>query len=95
MAGGDPEEHRPGTRDLISMWVSPTVRGRGVAGQLIDAVAGWARDDGAAELHLWVVTGNAAARAAYVRAGFVATGERQPVKGDDHRVEERMVLALR
>jgi GNAT superfamily N-acetyltransferase len=95
MAGGYPEEHRPGTRDLISMWVSPTVRGRGVAGQLIDAVAGWARDDGAAELHLWVVTGNAAARAAYVRAGFVATGDQQPVKGDDHRVEERMVLALR
>lgn len=75
------EDTRPGSRDLVSMWVSPAVRGRGVAGQLIDAVAGWARADGAGELHLWVVVGNAGARAAYDRAGFVATGERQPVRG--------------
>jgi GNAT superfamily N-acetyltransferase len=88
------DDTRPGSRDLVSMWVSPAVRGRGVAAQLIDAVAGWARADGARELHLWVVVGNAGARAAYDRAGFVATGERQPVHGAGNRVEERMVLAL-
>jgi GNAT superfamily N-acetyltransferase len=88
------EETRPGSRDLVSMWVSPAVRGQGVAGQLIDAVAGWARADGARELHLWVVVGNAGAWAAYDRAGFVATGERQPVRGAGNRVEERMVLLL-
>jgi len=49
---------------------------------------------GGRELHLWVVVGNAAACAAYDRAGFVATGDQQPVKGDDHRIEERMVVAL-
>jgi len=48
----------------------------------------------ARELHLWVVVGNAAARAAYDRAGFIATGEQQPVRGPGNRVEERMVLAL-
>jgi len=94
-AGYQGDDFPSGSRDLISMWVSPAVRGRRVAGQLVDAVAGWARGDGAAELSLWVVLGNATARAAYDRAGFVATGEQQPVKGDDHRVEERMVLALR
>jgi GNAT superfamily N-acetyltransferase len=88
------EETRPGSCDLVSMWVSPAVRGRGVARQLIDAVANRARSDGARELHLWVVVGNAAARVAYDRAGFVATGERQPVSGAGNRVEERMVLAL-
>jgi GNAT superfamily N-acetyltransferase len=88
------EDSRPGSRDLISMWVSPTVRGRGVAGQLIDAVAGWARVDGAGELHLWVVVGNGSARASYNRAGFVATGEQQPVRGEGNRVEERMILSL-
>ena len=88
------EDTRPGSRDLVSMWVSRAVRVRGVAGQLIDAVAGWARAVGARELHLWVVVGNAAARAAYDRAGFVATGERQPVHAAGNRVEERMVLAL-
>jgi GNAT superfamily N-acetyltransferase len=94
-AGYRADEVASGSRDLISMWVSPTARGQGVAGRLIDAVAGWAREDGADELHLWVVIGNTAARAAYDRAGFVATDEQQPVKGDDHRVEQRMVLALR
>ena len=88
------EGTRPGSRDLVSMWVSPAVRGQGVAGQLIAAVADWARSGGAAELHLWVVVGNAAARVAYDRAGFIATGERQAVRGAGNRVEERMVLAL-
>ena len=88
------EGTRPGSRDLVSMWVSPDLRGRGIAARLIDAVANWARADGAGELHLWVVVGNAAARAAYDRAGFVATGERQPVRGAGNRIEERMVLAL-
>jgi GNAT superfamily N-acetyltransferase len=88
------EGTRPDSRDLVSMWVSADVRGRGVAGRLIDAVADWARADGAGELHLWVVVGNAAARTAYDRAGFVATGERQPVRGAGNRIEERMVLAL-
>ena len=87
-------ESRPGSRDLISMWVSPVARGRGVAGQLIDAVAGWARADGAGELHLWVVVGNASALASYRRAGFVATGEQMPVRGPGERIEERMVLTL-
>lgn len=94
MAAGYPDEHRPGCRDLISMWVSPAARGRGVAGRLIDAVTEWARADGADELALWVVLGNESALAAYKRAGFVATGEQQPVHGDDGRIEERMVLAL-
>lgn len=88
------EDTRPGTRDLISMWVSPAVRGQSVAGRLIDAVADWARADGAAQLVLWVIIGNAAARTAYQRAGFVATGEQQPVGGPGNRVEERMVLDL-
>ena len=94
-AGYRGDEVPSGSRDLISMWVSPSLRGRGVAGRLIDSVAGWARADGADALHLWIVLGNDSARVAYDRAGFVATGDQQPVKGDDGRVEERMVLALR
>lgn len=94
VVGLQDEETRPGSRDLVSMWVSPAVRGQGVAGRLIDAVTQWARAGGAREVHLWVVVGNAAARAAYEHAGFVATGERQPVRGSGNRVEERMVLAL-
>jgi GNAT superfamily N-acetyltransferase len=88
------DETPPEARELVSMWVSPAARGQGVAGRLIEAVAGTARDEGARELGLWIVVGNDSARVAYDRAGFVATGEQQPVKGDDQRIEERMTLAL-
>jgi GNAT superfamily N-acetyltransferase len=94
MAGGI-DEGRPRSRELISMWVSPSARGHGLTARLIDVVADWARADGADELSLWVVLGNASAQAAYDRAGFVATGEQHPVRGGDDRMEERMVLALR
>jgi GNAT superfamily N-acetyltransferase len=81
-------------RELVSVWVAPEFRGRGIAGGLVDAVAAWARDDGARELALWVVIDNGSARASYERAGFMSTGERQPVTSGDPRIEERMVLAL-
>ncbi len=84
----------PGRRELVSMWITPAARGYGVAALLIDAVAGWARADGADELALWVVDANDAALRAYRRAGFVETGERQPVLPGDPRMEQRMVLGL-
>jgi len=84
----------PHQRELVGMWVAPVVRGRGIAAPLIEAVADWARADGASELALWVVDGNDGARRVYERAGFVATGERQPFPGDDPRIESRMVRRL-
>lgn len=70
-------------RELISMWVSPGVRRQGIAGQLIDSVAAWAKAAGAAMLVLDVVDNNAAAIALYEGAGFsrfdgAALGERAP-----------------
>ena len=65
---------------VISMWVAPPARGTGVAGQLIDTVAGHARARGAATLTLWVTDGNDRAHAFYQRLGFHSTGKRQPVR---------------
>jgi GNAT superfamily N-acetyltransferase len=64
---------------VVSMWVSPPERGTGVAGLLIEAVAGHAAAQGAPDLTLWVTDGNDRARAFYQRAGFGSTGRRQPV----------------
>jgi GNAT superfamily N-acetyltransferase len=44
----------PGTVELISMFVRPQARGRGVGEALIDAVIGWARERDATSVHLWV-----------------------------------------
>jgi GNAT superfamily N-acetyltransferase len=59
---------------LISMWVAPEARGKGVGGALVDAVIAWARAEGLARLQLEVVDDNAPAIALYARKGFVQTG---------------------
>lgn len=66
---------------LISMWVDPAARGRGLAQQLIRAVAQWALGRGAAQVVLFVQEANAPAQALYVRAGFRPTGDRAPAAG--------------
>ena len=90
MASGIPAGE-PGVAELISMWVSPAARGRGVGDRLLAAVEQWARQAGAGALKLCVYEGNAAARALYRRAGFAGTGELVP---DGGRREMVMLKAL-
>jgi GNAT superfamily N-acetyltransferase len=72
-------EPAPGVVELVSMYVRPKARGRGVGEALIAAVAGWARARHAASVHLWVTETNSRARLLYERCGFELTGERQPL----------------
>jgi len=67
---------------LVSMYVDPTVRGRGVGRRLVEAVIAHAR--GRAEvLQLGVVAGNESARRLYAGLGFVEYGvERNALKHD-------------
>jgi ribosomal protein S18 acetylase RimI-like enzyme len=77
--------------ELISMWVAPAVRGRGVAGQLIGAVVEWAAGQDRATF-LMVRSDNARARTSYERAGFVDTGVPEGWPADqppEHRMELR------
>ena len=69
----------PGEVQLVSLWVDPRARGRGVARSLIRAVAGWAQGLGAGRVVLFVQEANAPGRALYLRAGFRPTGDREPV----------------
>jgi GNAT superfamily N-acetyltransferase len=84
----------PHRRDLISMWVHASHRGRGIATRLLRAVLEWAAGDGAREVALWVADGNAPATAVYRRAGFVPTGRRQPLPSNPAVGEEEWVLTL-
>ena len=77
MVGG--YQASPGTVELISMFVRPQARGRGVGEALIDAVTGWARERDATCVHLWVTETNKHARLLYERCGFSVTAERQPL----------------
>ena len=85
----------PGSWQLVGMWVDPRSRGLGVADDLVEAVAGHARVEGAASLVLWVTEVNDRARAFYKRMGFVPTGARQPVRPDEpDDWEEQMIRLL-
>jgi GNAT superfamily N-acetyltransferase len=69
----------PSEVQLVSLWVDPLARGRGVARSLIRAVAAWAGALGAERVVLFVQEANAPGRALYLRAGFRPTGDRAPV----------------
>ena len=79
---------------LVSVWVSPSARGRKAGEALITACADWARARGHAELFLWVTESNASARRLYERCGFIPTGERQPLPSDPSLPEIRMRRVL-
>jgi len=81
---------------LVGMWVSPTMRGTGVADRLVAAVCELAAQSGATSVTLWVTEVNDRARAFYRRLGFGPTGGRQLVRADepDHW-EEELTLRLR
>jgi GNAT superfamily N-acetyltransferase len=81
-------------REIVSVWVAPDARGRGVIEALIDAAVGWAGDQGDAQLGLWVVEGNERAERAYARYGFSRTGRTQPVPGRPDDIEVEMTYSL-
>ena len=75
MATGTPARDRDSRAELISMWVDPAVRGRGIAAALITAIARWAAHTDAATLTLSVMPDNVAARRTYERNGFTVSDE--------------------
>lgn len=93
MAGGSFEDDDPAPA-LISMWVEPPARGHGGGEALIEAVAAWAREQGAARLHLWVTETNAPAIALYRRSGFLDTGDTQALPSNPALRERRMLRDL-
>lgn len=73
MASGVPD--KDDRAELISMWVDPVARGRGVADALIAEVVRWAAAAGRRVLTLSVMPDNDRARRTYERLGFVVTDE--------------------
>lgn len=87
------ESHPTGVQ-LVSMWVHPSMRRRGVGAALVRAITEWARTERLGELRLWVVEGNAPAECLYTRLGFTPTGARQPLADGEPRTEVEMVLSV-
>ncbi|HEY7936096.1 MAG TPA: GNAT family N-acetyltransferase [Candidatus Limnocylindrales bacterium] len=94
MAIGAPAPSNPGAAALFGMWVAPGARRLGVGQALIEAVKGWAISAGYPRLGLGVTTTNAPAIALYEHLGFVATGERYPLRAGSERTFQIMSLPL-
>lgn len=73
MASGMPTDD-DGVAELISMWVAPAARGRGVGDELIRTIERWAHAGSARVLRLSVAEGNDRAVGLYQRHGFGFTG---------------------
>ncbi|MCM3921990.1 GNAT family N-acetyltransferase [Frankia sp. AiPs1] len=71
------------TVELISLWVAPTARGRGVGDLLVAAVVEWAEQAGAEKAVLRVYESNHHAVLLYRRSGFTRTSVAAAVPGDD------------
>ena len=82
MVAGIREAGEPETVMIVSMWVDPAYRDRGVGGALLDAVTGWARAHGALRAVLSVVETNAPALALYRGAGFEPTDGRESLRSN-------------
>jgi ribosomal protein S18 acetylase RimI-like enzyme len=93
MASGVPTTD-DGVVELISMWVAPGARGRGVGDRLVAAVEHWARQVHARTVRLAVVPDNGSAIALYRRNGFTGTGQRGDLMSDGVRREHVMAKTL-
>jgi len=83
-----------GTAELISMWVCPQARGKGIGDRLIAAVERWARQAGMTTLRLSVADDNEPAAALYQRHGLRLTGELGDLMPDGIRQERIMEKQL-
>lgn len=92
---GAPHDHDADAGYLISMWVAPEARGRGVGSALVDAVVKWAEGRGSRRLVLDVGEANAEAVSLYASKGFVPTGAQGALPPPREHIREiQMALAL-
>lgn len=80
---------------LISMWVDPAHRGRGIGRALVEKVIEWAGERGLDDLVLEVEATNRPAISLYTRCGFRPTGEARPHPTYTGLQEVMMKLKLR
>jgi ribosomal protein S18 acetylase RimI-like enzyme len=78
---------------VISMWVAPAARGRGIGRALLDAVVGLVREHGTDEIVLGVTDGNDTARGLYESYGFVDNGDSEPLRAESALLVRHMRLA--
>lgn len=83
----------PTVGELISMWVAPVGRQRGVGSDLLKAIRHWAQEHGMQTLRLLVTSLNTIGISFYERNGFVRTGKTAPYPHTPDIFEIEMTLS--
>jgi ribosomal-protein-alanine N-acetyltransferase len=79
---------------LLNITVVPEHQGEGWGRVMLDAIALWARGQGAQWLWLEVRTSNVHAQKVYLHYGFRRVGERKSYYPADHGREDAIVMSL-
>jgi RimJ/RimL family protein N-acetyltransferase len=80
--------------ELVSMWIAPSHRRRGVGQRIVERVIAHARELGCEEMRLLVAEDNPAAERLYARCGFTRTGIAGPIRPGELRLRVEMARAL-
>ena len=80
--------------ELVSMWIAPSHRKRGVGRAIVERVIAHARQLGCDEMRLLVAEDNPEAERLYARCGFVRTGIAGPIRPGEARMRVELALAL-
>ncbi|KAL2151712.1 hypothetical protein VTH82DRAFT_6810 [Thermothelomyces myriococcoides] len=91
MASGVPVSNGTEAVEVISLWVKPEARGRGVADRLLDDIEQWAAGLNLNTMQLSVKPSNDAAVRFYRRYGLRNTGEKADPVPDE--AEQEIVMA--
>lgn len=79
---------------IYQMWVSPELRGRGIAKSLLLKIKAWALCRGCSLMALGVTTSNEAAVNLYMTFGFVAAGQLEELRANSPLLVQPMTIEL-
>jgi ribosomal protein S18 acetylase RimI-like enzyme len=94
IAAGFLDNDDPTKAHLVSMWVAPTHRRRGVGQLLVNRIIDWARSRNVHTLSLMVTSTNNPAIRFYEQLGFTKTGRTEPYPNDPSVVEYEMIRSV-
>ncbi|MCG6542768.1 GNAT family N-acetyltransferase [Pseudomonas sp. KSR10] len=88
--------HKPNLQvaHIYQMWVSPELRGKGIAKSLLLKIKTWALGRGCSLMALGVTTSNEAAVNLYKKFGFIAAGQLEELRAGSPLLVQPMTIEL-
>lgn len=88
------EQHGALVTVVVSVYISPSIRGTGVGDRMFLLIHSWGETHGSTQASLWVEETNARAIGFYERLGYTMTLDRARVANDSGLFERRMKKTL-